>query len=164
MSSVKKIQGFTLVEIVITIVLLGIVSGLAAMIIMQGVMSYGDEQARSNVHYQARLAMVRMGREIRQIRSRADITTMLNVDLRFTDVNGSNIGFTWVNPNLSRWNGVGNDVLASGIAAFTFSYYQQDGVTVATPTNVWVVEIAMTAQQGGESLQMRSRVHPRNFQ
>ena len=161
-----KCRGFTLVEIVITIVLVGILSGLAAMIIMQGVRTYGDEQARSNVHYQARLAMERMGREIRQIRSRADIATMLNTNLRFMDVNGSNVGFSWDNPTqkLNRWNGVGNDVLASGITAFTFSYYQQDGVTVATPANVWVVEMVMTAQQGADSLPMRSRVHPRNFQ
>jgi len=158
-------NGFTLVEIVITIVLIGILSGIAAMIILQGVMAYSDEQSRSDVHYQARVAMERMAREIRLIRSQgADITTMANNNLRYIDVNGVTIGFSWANPTLSRWDGATNDVLASGVTAFTFSYYQQDGITVATPANVWFVDIAMTATaQSGETLDMRTRVHPRNF-
>jgi len=160
-----KSNGFTLVEIVITIVLIGILSGIAAIIILQGVRAYSSEQSRSDVHYQARAAMERMTREIRLIRSQgADITTMANNNLQFIDVNGATIGFSWANPTLSRWNGATNDVLAAGVTAFTFSYFQQDGVTVATPANIWFVEITVTATaQSGETLDMRTRVHPRNF-
>ena len=92
-----------------------------------------------------------------------DITSMTNIDLRFTDVNGSVTGFNWANPTLNRWNGAVNDILATGITAFNFNYFQQDGVTPAAAATLWFVEITMTSQQGGESLQMRTRVHPRNF-
>src|SRR5574341_583889 len=87
-------KGFTLVEIVITIVLIGILSGIAAMIILQGVRAYSDEQSRSDVHYQARLALERMAREIRMIRSTADMSTPTAwaIDLRFTEVDGINSG------------------------------------------------------------------------
>ncbi|MDH4163663.1 MAG: type II secretion system GspH family protein [Nitrospirota bacterium] len=157
-------NGFTLVEIVITIVLIGVLSGIAAMIILQGVRSYSGEQTRSDAHYQARIAMERMAREIRLIRSQgADIITMANNDLRFIDVTGATIGFSWAGPVLSRWNGASNDLLASGITAFTFNYYQQDGVTAASPADLWFVEITMTASAGGETFDMRTRVHPRNF-
>ncbi len=158
-------NGFTLIEIVITIVLVGILAGIAALIILQGVESYSVEEVRSNVHYQARLAMERMAREIRLIRraSVVDITTMTDTNLRFTDVNGANAGFTWTSPTLSRWNGIGTAVLAPNITAFDFNYYRQDGVTPATEATLWYVEITMTSQQGSESLQMSTRVHPRNF-
>jgi len=155
--------GFTLIEIVIVIVIVGIIAGIAALIIVHGVRAYSDQQVRSDVHYQARVAMERMTREIRHIRSRADIAVMGDTDLRFTDMNGAPVGFSWLNPTLSRWNGAGSDVLASGIATFDFNYYRQDGVAAATAAEIWTVEITLTAQQGAESIQMRTRAHPRNF-
>lgn len=157
-------NGFTLIEIVITIVLVSILAGIAAMIILQGVRAYSDERSRGDVHYQARIAMGRMAREIRVIRSAADITSYTPTNLRFTDVNGATVGFEWINPTLNRWNGVSNDVLANGINPFSFSYFMSDGVTPAVlPADLWFVEITMTSQQGTESLPMRTRVHPRNF-
>jgi len=163
----RQDRGFTLVEIVITIVLVGILSGLAAMIILQGVKTYSEEQAHGSVQYQARLAMERMVREIRMIRSQgADIVTMTAANLQYTDVNGAVTGFNWSGlptSTLNRWNGASNDVLASGITAFSFDYWQQDGLTVANTTNVWFIDISLTAQQGADTLQLRSRVHPRNF-
>ncbi len=157
-------KGFTLIEIVITIVLVSILAGIAAMIILQGVKMYSDEQSRSDVHYQARIAMERMAREIRVIRSAADITTFTTSTLRFTDISGAALGFEWTNPTLSRFNGVGNDVLASGVNPFSFSYFENDGVTPAVLVdNVWFVEIDMTSVQGVETMQMKTRVHPRNF-
>ena len=163
----KNTRGFTLIEIVITIVLVSILSGIASLIILQGMTAYTGEQSRSDVHYQARIAMERMAREIRLIRSQgADITSLLPADLRFTDINGSTVGFNWVaaSKTLNRWNGAGNDVLATGVTAFTFTYYLQDGVTTpATAANLGCVEIVMTAQQGAETFELRSRVFPRNF-
>jgi prepilin-type N-terminal cleavage/methylation domain-containing protein len=163
----KNSRGFTLIEIVITIVLISILSGIAALIILQGINTYTGEQSRSDVHYQARIAMERMAREIRLIRSQgADITSLLPADLRFIDINGSAVGFNWVaaTQTVNRWNGAGNDMLAAGVTAFTFTYYQQDGVTTpATSANLGFVQIDMTAQQGAETLQLRSRVFPRNF-
>jgi prepilin-type N-terminal cleavage/methylation domain-containing protein len=159
-------KGFTLIEIVITIVLVSILAGIAAMIIMQGVAVYSDEQSRSNVHYQARIAMERMAREIRMIRSTADITDFTATNLRFTDVSGTTLGFEWINltRTLNRWNGASDDVLASGINPLVFSYFENDGVTPAVLVDdVWFVDIAMTSVQGLESLPMRTRVHPRNF-
>jgi prepilin-type N-terminal cleavage/methylation domain-containing protein len=158
----KGSSGFTLVEIVITIVLIGIISGIAAMIILQGVQTYSVEDSRSNMFYQAQLAMERMAKEIRQIRSASttDIQTMTAADLKFTNVTGATVEFTWGTPVLS----LGTQQLASGITAFAFKYYLVDGTTqTADRTQVWFVEIILTAQQGTETLQMNSRVHPMNF-
>jgi len=161
----QEAAGFTLVEIVITIVLISIIAALAAMVILQGVQGYSAEDQRSNIHYEARLAMERMTREIRLIRNQGtDIATMTSTNLQYTDVNGASVGFNWTSPNLSRWNGVGYDLLASGITSFTFSYLQQDGVSPATTANVWFVDIVITSSQpGSDSLVMHSRVHPMNF-
>ena len=164
--TIPNSKGFTLIEIVMTIVIVSILAALAAVIILQGVRAYSDEDSRSDIHYQTRLAMERMAREIRMIRSTAAITTFTATNLQFTDVNGSTLGFQWVSPTLNRWNGATNDVLASGVTAFSFSYYKKDNTVAVLPADLnllWFIDIAMTAQQGSQALPMRTRVHPRNF-
>lgn len=161
-------KGFTLIEIVITIVLLGIISTVAAMIIMQGVRMYSEEQGRSDAHYQARLAVERIAREARLVRSCADITAPANPSaaLSFTDINGSAIAFSVAGGNLSR----GADLLASGVtSAQPFRFLNRLGnptVTCVDPNpdlNIWSIEIDLTSTKGTESIEMRTRVHPRNF-
>lgn len=161
-------NGFTLIEIIMTIVLVSILSALAAMIILQGVKMYSAEQSRSDVHYQARLAMERMAREIRLIRSCPAIVGPANpsATLSFTDINGTAVAFTVAAGNLSR----GGNLLASGItSAQPFSFLNRLGnpsVTCVDPNpdlNIWFVQLDMTSKQLSETLQMQTRVHPRNF-
>jgi len=163
-------NGFTLIEIVITIVLVTILSGLAAVIILQGVKAYSTEQSRSDVHYQSRAAMERMAREIRLMRwnaalAQADVTTMNPTIIRYTDIQGNQLGFRLNVAEVQRTqdNAATWQTLATGVTALNFNYFQQDGVTPASAATLWFVEITMTDTQGSETLQMRTRVHPRNF-
>lgn len=162
-----KSKGFTLIEIVITIVLVSIIAGIAAMIIVQGVRVYSSEQSRSDAHYQARVTVERMAREIRLIRSQTagDVPTMSAADMSFTDINNNQVWFQLNAGTVRRSsdNGATWQTLANGVTALNFSYLQQDGVTAATALTLWYVVIDMTDQQGSESLQVRTRVHPMNF-
>jgi prepilin-type N-terminal cleavage/methylation domain-containing protein len=161
-------KGFTLIEIIMVIVIISIIAGIAAMIILQGVRGYSDETQRSNLHYQARLAVERVAREARLIRSCADITGPANPSntLSFTDVFGNPIAFSVAGTNLNR---VGN-LLANNITSPTpFRFLDQNGnvtTTCSVPTvstDIWFVEIDLTDTQGSETLRMRTRVHPMNF-
>jgi prepilin-type N-terminal cleavage/methylation domain-containing protein len=162
-----KSRGFTLIEIVMTIVLLTILSAIAAVIILQGVRGYTSEKSRSDVHYQARLAVERMAREIRQVRSQtiADITTMNAANFNFTDINGSQLGFRLNTGNIERTqdNSATWQTLAAGVTSLTYSYFQQDTITAATASTLWLVVISVNDTRGSETLQIRTQVHPRNF-
>lgn len=154
--------GFTLIEIIVVIVIVGIISTIAAMIILEGAKSYTIEDARSDVQYQARLAMERMAREIRLIRSQADITTMTANNLLYTGIQGDTMRFQLVGTDIMRTQNAVTQRLASGVTALNFTYLMQDGVTTTlVPAQVWYVGINVTFQQ--DSLQVRTRVHPRNF-
>jgi len=159
--------GFTLLEIVIAIVLVAILAGTAAVIMLQGVKSYSIEQSRSDAHYQARLAVERMAREIRLIRSRtvADISLMNPADLSFTDIQNNLVRFRFNVGSIQRSsdNGTTWQPLATGVTALNFSFLQQDGISSATATTLWYVVIDVTAQQGSEAIEMRTRVYPMNF-
>ena len=95
------------------------------------------------------------------------MTTYTSTNLRFTDVNGATLGFQWINPTLNRWNGASNDPLASGVSGFSFSYLRNDGITLAVlPADLsllWFIDISLTDTQGTETVQARTRVHPRSF-
>jgi len=172
-------DGFTLVEMVITIVIVGIIGGLAAMIILQGVRAYSDERSRSDVHYQSRLAMERMSREIRMIRGGSEfgainapgvpglgtITDNPSSAFSFVDMTGTQITYSLAGLTLNRTAGATN-VLAQGVTAISFTCFNNAGVQVApgaASTTVWTIEIDMTDTQGSETISMRTRVHPRNF-
>src|SRR3990170_5276914 len=167
----SNLKGFTLVEIVITIVLIGIISGIAAMIILQGVRAYSDEQSRSDVHYQARLAVERMAREIRTARQQSEIGTAVLGTITgnptnsfiFTDITGTTITYSLTGTTLNRTVGGSPSPLAQSVTALEFQHYTSAIALTTTPACVWVVEINVTDTQGANSLQIRTRVHPRNF-
>lgn len=170
-----KSKGFTLIEAIITIVIVGIISGIAALIILEGIKASSKEQNLSDAHYQARIAMERMAREIRLIRSQTvgDIPTMAAADLVFCDVTGKAVEFQLAAGGILNrresatcaplvWGGW-NALSASGVNPLTFTYLDSTGSGGATAANLWFVEINLTDTQGSESLPMRTRVHPRNF-
>ena len=160
-------DGFTLIEVVITIVLVSVLAGVAAMLMLQSIKSYAIEQSRSDVHYQVRFAIERMEREIRLIRSRtaADISIMNPGDISFTDIQNNKVRFQLSAGTIRRSqdNGATWLTLATGVTALTFSYLQQDGVSSATATTLWFIGIDVIAQEGSETLEMRTRVYPMNF-
>lgn len=155
-------KGFTLIEIVLTIVLVGILAGVAAVIIMQGARSYSTEQSRGEAHEQARFALDRMAREVRLIRSCAAIIGPANPSntLSFTDINGNAVVFSVAGVNLMR----GPDLLASGVtSAQPFRFLDSAGNETTACPGIWFIEINLTDTQRAESLTLRTRVHPRNF-
>jgi prepilin-type N-terminal cleavage/methylation domain-containing protein len=158
----RQEAGVTLIELVITIVLVGIISGMGAILVMNGTQAYITEDQRAAVTDQGRLGIERMMREIRTIRgqSAADIPTWNAGALQFTDLTGNVISYAVGGGALTR-NGT---ALAADISALTFSYFQRDGVTPATlAANIWVIQINVTVTRGGESQTFRTRVHPRSF-
>jgi prepilin-type N-terminal cleavage/methylation domain-containing protein len=163
--------GFTLVEAIITIVIVGIISSIAAMIILQGIQSYTKEQNLSDAHYQARLAMERMTREIRTTRQLGAIGTVAlgtitgnpTSSLIFTDLTGATITYSLGGTTLNRTVGGVPSPLATGVTTLQFRHYDSAGVLTTAALAVWTIEIDLTDTQGVDVLQMRTRVHPRNF-
>ena len=164
--------GFSLIELVLTLLILGIIAAVGSRFALQGIRSYSIEQDRGDAHSQTRLAVERVAREARAIRSCADIMGAANPagTLSFTDTSGTSVAFGVAGGNLTR----GGSILAQGVtSAQPFRFLDMNGAastscpppgTPAAATDIWFVEIDLTCAQGGVSLRVRSRVHPRNFQ
>ncbi|MBI5874513.1 MAG: type II secretion system protein [Deltaproteobacteria bacterium] len=175
-------RGFTLIEVIMVIILMGIIGSTAAMIIFQGARSYGEEEVRKDLTTQGRFAIERMAREIRLIGcnvagnncipSATYITTMGLTELRFININIEGKGF--------RLDGSGNitlcrnqtvcagneDILANNVSALTLEYCKQGETSpacTASNTDVWTIIANLTLTRDNQSVNFRIQVHPRAF-
>jgi MSHA biogenesis protein MshO len=64
--SFKRTSGFTLIELIMTIVLLGIIGGVLAPVIQNSVEIYAAERSRAVLVQKGRLALERIAREVRE--------------------------------------------------------------------------------------------------
>lgn len=155
-------RGFTMVELVIVIVLVGVIAMTASILIGQAAKTYQSSDNYSAISNQGRLALEMMAREIRLLRSPADITSSCaaaTTALNFTDTNGTPVTYSFAGSTLSA----GGVPLADNLTAFTITYYDKSN----SPTNIcgsaWSIAVSLTAAQGSDSLTMRTRIHPRSF-
>ncbi len=174
-------RGFTLVELVVSIVAGTIISGLAAMLIMNASRQRGQAAARGELVDQGAAAMeviLRYAREISQgddcpgnnppcLNKKAQISTADASDLQF-DAYGirqsgnelqitSNSGGAWHR-------------LAANVSTLTFTYHDRDNLTLAplplsaaNREKVRRVTIQLSLAAGTESAYLRTSIYLRNF-
>ncbi len=152
------------------IIIVGVLAYAVSMLMATGTKGYVVTGSRNEALEQARVAMDRMTREIRNLRSRTDIGTASATQICFVSMDGSRISFRFPGSSATAiareeppaCPGAGGNTLATSISALTFDYLQADGsADPAPPTNTKRIRISLTATVSGESLQLRSEVWPR---
>lgn len=86
--ALQRTAGFTLIELIITIVLLGIISAVLAPVIQNSVEIYTSQSSRAVLIQKGRLVLERIAREVREA-----VPNSLSV---ITDVNGDRTGIEFV--------------------------------------------------------------------
>ena len=161
--------GFTLIELVITIVLVGIIAGTAGMLLIKGTQAYIEEDQRAAATSQGRLGLERMAREIRSIPQAGAIVGPIanpSSSLAFSDLTGLAITYArnGATGTLDRTEGAGLPViLADGVTTLEFRHYDKAGALTTRPANIWQIQIDLTVIKGGETQVFRMRAYPRNF-
>jgi prepilin-type N-terminal cleavage/methylation domain-containing protein len=170
--------GFTLIEVIMVIVLVGIISFTVAMIMLQGISSFAELDARVDLRARGTLAMERVSRELRLIRCTTagntckplstDITAWTSSEIRFVNLNYGGVGFSLSGTDLLLRQGSGagdlpEDALGTGLSAFSFEYLKNDGTTALAVGDIWIINADMTFTRGEESFNLRASVHPRSF-
>lgn len=132
--------GFTLIELVITIVIAGIISVVIGRILFQSYQTFQTAEDISETDLQGLLAINRIADDIHTIRSSAAISTIQSNQFVFTDVNGNSVQYQVSSGSLLR----NSQALASSVASFNMSYYNKDGSTTASPQAVRFITIALS--------------------
>jgi len=163
-------RGITLIELVITMVLMGIVALIVANALSTGVKGNLVTDNRKEGLDQARVAMERMIREIRNLRSSADVGTGNATQFCFTDTSGTQINFSYSGSDIKR--GTGNCTAGSGAtlstkitSSFSFGYVRADGTVDDTfsAANTKRIRITIPCTISSETVTLQSEVWPRSL-
>jgi len=183
---IPRNNGFTLVEIIIAIVLLGILAAVGSSMISDTFRTTGMVDANQAARAQIRYAVERLAREIREVKYVSQGTAMDGVTTNYTGycigtITASSLAFnkpttdnvdktncttnvTAVSINGGSSVTLGSSTLAGNVIgnpngdAF-LRYYQDDGSTqTASPSLVRFIVITLTVQNGGQSITERTRV------
>jgi len=171
-------RGVTLIEMILSIILIGIIGAIAAQAFFYSTQSVLNGNLLREATQVNRIAMDRMIREIRNVRDNKCVQTATATDFKFVDGQNNTVEFSWAGAGAPLLRNT-TDTLVGNVSSLTFAYYDNAGAGLAptsppdfcaTPcaascgqTRIWSINIDMTTQSGTETMRLRSQVHPRSF-
>ena len=162
-------KGFTLIELVMVITLLGIIGGIIALPLYQGTKGWFEATTREGITESGRIGIERMMREIRNtartVANAPCITTATATSFVFGDdpANCASINFSRagaVAPYTVQRNGVD---LANDVNSLTIIYYDGNNAVTAVVANIRRLSIEIESLRGGETMRKYSEVYLSNM-
>lgn len=130
-------SGYTLIELLIVIILLGILVAGSSNVLTVGFNSFFAEKNIINANWQTSVALERMTRDLRATRSTTDITTATANSITINDLYGNTITYQVTGTQLLR----NNQAIADGVSNVIFSYYQADGTLITSLSSASLLNI-----------------------
>jgi prepilin-type N-terminal cleavage/methylation domain-containing protein len=165
----RRIDGFSLVELVLVIVILGILAAFVGPVLYNAIRAYDTVQTGGQTQTKVRYALERMSREIREIRRRTtdarmlEIATMTANTLAFVNTQGRTIVISRTGNTLTLSDTTLTGVLTDQINAFSLAYFQPNASTVAASTSsLAFVQISLAVSEGSAVFASRVRVDIKN--
>lgn len=160
------------------ITIVGILATVSSLYIKETIDLWRFLSFRSEAVAQGRTALIRMDREIRQIKDSASIALADLSRLRFTsldlsgDGNDDTVEF-YRDAETNELRRIFNNdpaqgnALASGISSLAFTYYNAANAEipaqVADTTQIYRIAIEINIASGTQTKTLRTQVHPRNL-
>ena len=161
-------KGFTLIELVIVISVIGIIAVIVGSILLGVVDAWTFKFNRNDILQDGRMAIGRMTREMR---TASGITIATAGQFRFIETENSgteatisnDITYSLSGSNLNRTeNGVAN-LLAENVSSLAFTYYDASETVTGVIANIRRVKINVTLTKNGENVYLQSESMPRNL-
>ena len=168
-SACRRNQGFSMVEAVVAILLMGLLAMAAIPLISGGVEAYQTTSSQVVTLSKLRYATERIARELREVRRTGvnyDTTTAPGASVVFTKFDGNQVTITGAPPLVSLGYQIpaATATLTDQVSALAFRFLDINGNVTASTALVTFVEISLSLTVDGAVLQQRTRVSLRNLQ
>lgn len=161
----RAARGITLIELMMVITIVGILAGVSSMYIRETASLWRYITFRNDIVAQGRMALMRLSREVRQVRDDSSVYTAGATQFEFDDSNDNRINYQLSGTDLLR----NSDVLADSISSLSFVYFNANNAQITTPdiypsrTDIRRIEVNLTVQSGDQAKTIKAQVYPRNF-
>jgi prepilin-type N-terminal cleavage/methylation domain-containing protein len=165
-------KGFTLIEVIVTLILVGITAALAGMWIVSVANGYLFAKVNAKTTQNAQLAMARLVKEFSAIRS---VTTGSGTGITYNRTDSA-LGSVPVTVSINgsalqlNVNNAGNNTLTDSVSGFTLRYCTNSDLTQTTcPSTTWlpesrIIEINLILMGASNTTStFTQRVAPRNL-
>jgi len=144
----KTLRGFTIIELVMVIVIVGFIFGLAGSMLATGFRSYFLSQ---NITTSASMSNIAMSNIMREIEGATSFSSIGSTSVTFVNALGNTITYSLSSTTLQRTDssiGVTAQPVCTSVSATTFSYYTTALATTAVAANVAYVALQLTLTVG----------------
>ena len=158
-------KAVTIIELIMVIMIVGILTTVSSMYIKETIKLWQFLNSRNEDIAQERISLLRMTRDIRQLKNSTSVNIATSTRFQFVDMNSNTIDYQLSGSNLMR----NSDAIAIGITGLSFTYYNSSNATITTPTvapsatDIYRIQIQLTAQSGTQSKTLKTKVYPRNL-
>lgn len=170
-------RGFTLVEMIVVIVVMAAIFATGGMALGRAFESYALTKTATDVDWQGRVALERMVRELREIRTptAADLDISSTTQVWFVDASGNGVCFyrdaatnrlmRSAAASAATCSAVASNPqpLASSIAAVNFYYYTNAGGAPLSAAQVYYVAATVNVAAGQINETFTASLVPRRF-
>lgn len=153
-------HGFSLIELIMVIVIIGAISLILAPIIFIGIESWDYIHTRTDLINDARMAMHRM---VREIRGAKQIDTNYLTDIVFTNVNDETVRFFQDEDVILR----NEDELVENVSVnqgLQFKYYNTNGEETSDKEEVKLIKIKLILIKNNSEFSLQDKVMIRNME
>lgn len=156
-------RGFSLLELVIVLMIIGIMAPGIATFMRSGAASYAAAKERNGLTIKTAIAMQRITGELANLMS---LQTMLSQQIVFTNHNGDTIEIALSGSTITHKTNAGaaytlvDDV--GGTTPLLFTYFDSNLATTATAANVRVINVSLTVTNGISNIALINSVLARN--
>ena len=158
----KTNKGFTLVEAVMSIIILAIIATVAVHPLMQFYNLWQISTYRMELLWDSRIVMEELGRNIRMVGGVNNVTAATASRFTFVTSTGVNVDYQFTGGALKKTNAV----FMRDVNSCLFTYYDSTGAAVTpvfNPTNIRSVVVALTMANSGQSVSSTFRIKCRNL-
>ena len=155
----KKESGFTLVEVIVTLVIVGIGAAVSGLSIMEGAKGYVFAKENAVTTQKAQLAIARMSREFLEL---SDVTSASSTEIQYVRDSESYI-IRFANSQVT----IDDNVLIDKVSSFTLSYRNSGGNPCqGTDSDLATIEISIDLTRADNdigTISFTTTVNPRDI-